>query len=145
MCWPHAYLPRLRPHGPAVGWPRWTRDLAETDDLVQDSMLQTFKRLDRIEGVEHEGALQAYLRQAIMNRILDHVRRAAAQTPRHGRPRLGIRSILQRSPSPARSRDRCPGSRAIRTRACTYSPRRPRRPHRADRNGLLKRRTRRGR
>ena len=69
------YLPRLR-RWASGRLPRQTRDLAETDDLVQDSMLQTFKRLDRID-VEHEGALQAYLRQAIMNRILDHVRHAA--------------------------------------------------------------------
>jgi RNA polymerase sigma-70 factor (ECF subfamily) len=55
--------------------PRWTRDLAETDDLVQDSLLQTFRRLDAI-NVEHEGALQAYLRQAVRNRIRDHFRRA---------------------------------------------------------------------
>jgi RNA polymerase sigma-70 factor (ECF subfamily) len=69
------YLPRMRRW--ATGrLPRWTRDLAETDDLVQDSMLQTFRRIDRID-VEHEGALQAYLRQAVMNRIRDQFRRAA--------------------------------------------------------------------
>jgi RNA polymerase sigma factor (sigma-70 family) len=69
------YLPRLRRW--ATGrLPRWTRDLAETDDLIQDSMLQTFRRLDRID-VEHDGALQAYLRQAVMNRIRDQFRGAA--------------------------------------------------------------------
>ena len=55
--------------------PRWARDLADTSDLVQETLLQTFKK---IEGFEHrgEGALQAYLRQAVMNRIRDELRKA---------------------------------------------------------------------
>jgi RNA polymerase sigma-70 factor (ECF subfamily) len=68
------YLPRMR-RWASGRLPRWTRDLAETDDLVQDSLFQTFRRLETID-VEHEGALQAYLRQAVMNRIRDHFRRA---------------------------------------------------------------------
>jgi RNA polymerase sigma-70 factor (ECF subfamily) len=54
--------------------PRWARDLSDTDDLVQDTLLRTFKRLGEFEprGV---GALQAYLRQAILNRIRDETRR----------------------------------------------------------------------
>ena len=69
------YLPRMR-RWASGRLPRWARDLADTDDLVQESMLQTFRRLDRID-VDHEGALQAYLRQAIMNRIRDQFRRFA--------------------------------------------------------------------
>lgn len=55
--------------------PRWARDLADTSDLVQEALAQTFKK---IEGFEHrgEGALQAYLRQAVMNRVRDELRRA---------------------------------------------------------------------
>jgi RNA polymerase sigma-70 factor (ECF subfamily) len=55
--------------------PRWARDLSDTPDLVQETLLQTFKK---IEGFEHrgEGALQAYLRQAVMNRIRDELRKA---------------------------------------------------------------------
>lgn len=68
------YLPRMR-RWASGRLPRWTRDLAETDDLIQDSLFQTFRRLDAID-IEHEGALQAYLRQAVMNRIRDHFRRA---------------------------------------------------------------------
>ena len=54
--------------------PRWARDLAETDDLVQDTLLQTFKRIGDFEcrGV---GALQAYLREAILNRVRDELRK----------------------------------------------------------------------
>jgi RNA polymerase sigma factor (sigma-70 family) len=55
--------------------PRWARDLADTPDLVQEVLLDTFKKID---GFEHrgEGALRAYLRQAVMNRIRDELRRA---------------------------------------------------------------------
>jgi RNA polymerase sigma-70 factor (ECF subfamily) len=54
--------------------PAYARDLADTDDLVQDTLIQTFKRIDSFEprGV---GALQAYLRQAVLNRIRDELRR----------------------------------------------------------------------
>ncbi len=54
--------------------PRWARDLADTDDLVQDTLFKTLARLDDFEprGV---GALQAYLRQAVMNRLRDELRR----------------------------------------------------------------------
>jgi RNA polymerase sigma-70 factor (ECF subfamily) len=50
--------------------------LADTPDLVQETLLGTFKK---IEGFEHrgEGALQAYLRQAVMNRIRDELRKAS--------------------------------------------------------------------
>src|SRR5918994_7741037 len=63
--------------------PRWARDLADTPDLVQETLLQTFKHL---EGFEHrgEGALRAYLRQALMNRIRDELRRAER------RPEVGL-------------------------------------------------------
>jgi RNA polymerase sigma-70 factor (ECF subfamily) len=54
--------------------PRWSRDLMDTDDLVQETVVRAVKRLDRFES-RHEGALQAYLRQAIVNRIRDEIRR----------------------------------------------------------------------
>lgn len=54
--------------------PNWARDLADTNDVVQDAVIQTFKRMDTFEA-RGEGALQAYLRQAVMNRIRDHIRR----------------------------------------------------------------------
>ena len=54
--------------------PRWARDLADTDDLDQDTLLRTFKNIEAFEprGV---GALQAYLRQAVLNRLRDELRR----------------------------------------------------------------------
>jgi RNA polymerase sigma factor (sigma-70 family) len=54
--------------------PRWARDLADTDDLVQETLLQTFKRIDGFEP-RRVGALHAYLRQAVLNRIRDELRR----------------------------------------------------------------------
>jgi len=68
------YLPSLQ-RWASGRLPRWARDMAETQDLVQETLLQTFKKID---GFEHrgEGAFQAYLRQAVMNRIRDEFRRA---------------------------------------------------------------------
>ena len=53
--------------------PHWARAVTDTDDLVQDTLLQTFRRIGDFEprGV---GALQAYLRQAVINRIRDEIR-----------------------------------------------------------------------
>ena len=55
--------------------PRWARDIAETPDLVQETLLQVFKHIDAFEhrGV---GALRAYMRQALMNRIRNELRRS---------------------------------------------------------------------
>jgi len=54
--------------------PKWARDIADTEDLVQETLFQTFKRIGNFEprGV---GALQAYLRQAVLNRIREELRR----------------------------------------------------------------------
>ena len=58
--------------------PPWARQLTDTDDLVQDALLQTFKRIDVFEP-RGPGALQAYLRQAVMNRLRDELRRRGRQ------------------------------------------------------------------
>ncbi len=58
--------------------PKWARDLADTDDLVQDTLLRTFKRIEDFEP-RRVGALQAYLRQAVLNRLLDELRRKGRQ------------------------------------------------------------------
>jgi RNA polymerase sigma-70 factor (ECF subfamily) len=54
--------------------PRWTRDLRDTEDLVQETLAQTLRHIDSFEH-RHEGALQAYMRQALINRVRDEVRR----------------------------------------------------------------------
>lgn len=67
------YLPRLRrwAHGRL---PSWARDLAETQDLVQETVFKAFTQVEQFE-VRGEGALQAYLRQALINRIRSEMRR----------------------------------------------------------------------
>ena len=56
--------------------PRWARDLIDTDDLVQDTVISTLKHIDVFE-YRVDSALQAYLRQAVMNRIRNEIRRAS--------------------------------------------------------------------
>ncbi|HEY0874372.1 MAG TPA: sigma-70 family RNA polymerase sigma factor [Vicinamibacterales bacterium] len=67
------YLPRLR-RWARGRLPSYARDLGDTNDLVQDVVTRTFRNFSSFEQ-RGEGALQAYLRQALMNRIRDEVRR----------------------------------------------------------------------
>ena len=55
--------------------PRWTREMIDTDDLVQETVINTLKHIDVFE-YRADSALQAYLRQAVMNRIRNEIRRA---------------------------------------------------------------------
>lgn len=67
------YLPILRrwAHGRL---PSHARDLADTDDLVQITLIRA---LDHIEGFEprREGAFLSYLRQILLNSLRDEIRR----------------------------------------------------------------------
>ena len=67
------YLPLLRrwAHGRL---PARARDLNDTNDLVQITLLSALKNLDQFES-RHEGALLAYLRTALMNAIRGELRR----------------------------------------------------------------------
>jgi RNA polymerase sigma factor (sigma-70 family) len=65
--------------GPLRRWargrlPQWARDVSDTEDLVQDTLVQALGRLDSFEA-RGQGALGGYLRQAVLNRIVDKVRR----------------------------------------------------------------------
>ena len=60
--------------------PQWARDIADTSDLIQESVFETFKRIDSFEP-RGEGALQAYLRQALINRLRNHLRRVGSRPP----------------------------------------------------------------
>lgn len=66
-------LPHLRrwAHGKLPAAARGTLD---TGDLVQETVLHVLRRLDVFEP-RHVGAMQAYLRQSVMNLIRDEVRR----------------------------------------------------------------------
>jgi RNA polymerase sigma factor (sigma-70 family) len=58
--------------------PRWARDVADTSDLVQETIVETLKHLGHFE-YRGDGALQAYLRRAVMNRIRNELRKIAAR------------------------------------------------------------------
>lgn len=61
--WAHGRLP------PAA------RGLHDTGDLVQETVIAAMGRLEAFEA-RYQGALQAYLRQAVMNRVRDLIRQA---------------------------------------------------------------------
>ena len=62
--WAHGKLP------PAA------RNTLDTSDLVQDTVMHVLRRLDTFQP-RHVGAMQAYLRRSVLNRIRDEVRRIA--------------------------------------------------------------------
>lgn len=73
--------------------PRWARDMADTDDLVQDTLFQTFKRIGQFEA-RGVGALHAYLRQAVLNRIREELRRKGRRPDGTGLTGLEAESCL---------------------------------------------------
>jgi RNA polymerase sigma-70 factor (ECF subfamily) len=70
-------LPQLRrwAHGRL---PAAVRGSLDTGDLVQETVLHVLRRLDHFEP-RHVGAMQAYLRMSVINRIRDEVRRIGRQ------------------------------------------------------------------
>ncbi len=56
--------------------PRAARGLTDTDDMMQDATLNVLRRLPLIE-LRFPGALLAYLRRSIQNRLVDECRRAS--------------------------------------------------------------------
>lgn len=74
------FLPLLRrwAHGRLPGA---ARDLNDTNDLVQITLISALKHLDGFES-RHEGALLAYLRTTLVNAIRGEIRRVG----RHARP-----------------------------------------------------------
>ena len=64
--WAHGRLP------PAA------RGSLDTGDLVQETVLHVLRRLDTFQP-RHVGAMQAYLRQSVINRIRDEVRKIGRQ------------------------------------------------------------------
>ena len=54
--------------------PAAARGHLDTGDLVQDAAMNAIARLDTFEP-RHVGAMQAYLRQSVINRIRDEMRR----------------------------------------------------------------------
>ena len=73
------YLPRLS-RWASGRLPQWARDVSDTDDLVQDTLIRTVANLGHFEA-RGTGALQAYLRGAVLNRIRDEIRRRRRTPP----------------------------------------------------------------
>lgn len=66
------YLPRLA-RWASGRLPPYARSLFDTSDLVNETLLKAIQGLDGIE-VRGPGGFQAYVRQAVLNRISDQVR-----------------------------------------------------------------------
>jgi len=67
--------------------PSWARELMNTQDLVQEAFLHTIERIGEFEH-RREGALHAYLRRALMNRIQDEIRRVRRRPAKGADPDL---------------------------------------------------------
>ena len=71
------YLPMLKrwAHGRL---PAYARDLAETDDMVQNTLIKALNKLDSFSSIR-EGAFLAYLRTTLLNNIRMEIRRFSNQ------------------------------------------------------------------
>jgi RNA polymerase sigma factor (sigma-70 family) len=74
------YRPRLR-RWAAGRLPRFAREMADTEDLVQEALVGTIQNFRDFE-LRGEWALQGYLRQAVTNRIRDELRRHSRRPAR---------------------------------------------------------------
>src|SRR5579864_2188984 len=77
--------------------PKAARDLGDTADVVQDAAVGVWKRIDALR-LERPGDLDAYIRQAVRNRIHDEARRLMRRAP----PVHVDEGIPDLSPSPHR-------------------------------------------
>ena len=84
--------------------PPWARGPADTQDVVQDTLLQVVRKLDAFEP-RHEGAFLGYVRQTLRNNITDRIRQARRRAPsnRSGLRRRQPRRRPRRKPSPRSS------------------------------------------
>ncbi len=65
--------------------PASARAMHDTGDLVQETVIAAMSRLEAFEA-RHQGALQAYLRQALMNRVRDLIRQTNRRPERIALP-----------------------------------------------------------
>jgi RNA polymerase sigma-70 factor (ECF subfamily) len=68
------YLPRMRKWA-SGRLPPSARHLLDTEDIVQETLVKALRNLSHLE-IRDGGALQAYLRQALTNRLADLYRRS---------------------------------------------------------------------
>ena len=68
------YFPRLR-RWASRQVPGWARDFNDTEDLVQDTLINAFRNLPNVQ-MANRFSLRSYMRRAIQNRVHDEVKRA---------------------------------------------------------------------
>jgi RNA polymerase sigma factor (sigma-70 family) len=68
------YFPRLR-RWASRQVPSWARDFNDTEDLVQDTLVNAFRNLPNVQ-MAHRFSFRSYMRRAIQNRVHDELRRA---------------------------------------------------------------------
>jgi RNA polymerase sigma-70 factor (ECF subfamily) len=98
--------------------PAAARGSLDTGDLVQETVLHVLRRLDSFEP-RHVGAMQAYLRQSVINRIRDEVRRIG----RHPAPAELPQDLAADMPSPLEEAIRSEAYERYRDALETLSPR----------------------
>lgn len=79
------YLPRLR-RWARGRLPPGSRSLLDTDDLVQETLLQIVRRVQGDTDTPLGSVPQGYLRQAILNRVRDQIRAAKRRPVADGVP-----------------------------------------------------------
>ena len=98
--------------------PAAARGSLDTGDLVQETVLHVLRRLDTFEP-RHVGAMQAYLRQSVINRIRDEVRRIG----RHPTPVDLPEDLASEIPSPLEEAVRAEAYERYRAVLMQLSPR----------------------
>ena len=98
--------------------PAAARGSLDTGDLVQETVLHVLRRLDTFEP-RHVGAMQAYLRQTVINRIRDEGRRIG----RHPAPAELPQDLAADIPSPLEEAVRSEAYERYRSVLVTLSPR----------------------
>ena len=73
------YLPRLR-RWTRGRLPPWARDAADTDDLVQETLLSAIRNLPQFT-MREQHSLRAYMKCAARNRVHDEIKRAVRNPP----------------------------------------------------------------
>ena len=77
--------------------PLTARERADTEDLVQITMIKTLRKLGTVQATR-KGDFTAYLHRVLMNQIRDEIRRAARRPRRVG----AERDLAAKIPSPFR-------------------------------------------
>jgi RNA polymerase sigma-70 factor (ECF subfamily) len=84
--------------------PSYGRDLSETDDIVQTTLMKSFDGMERFEA-NHPGAFLAYLRQILLNTVRDEVRRSQVRSGTGELTELNLDRVSRQRPSESSLRE----------------------------------------